>query len=63
MRVLGAMGPISMVIQTANHKVQQTVHHFKAGQTHQTPMSNMGDQEESLGDGTEIYCESSNREI
>ena len=37
-----------LIIQTASHQVQQTVHHFKAGQTHQKTMSNKGDQEEVL---------------
>ena len=52
--------------EAVSHKVQPTVHHFKAGQTHffkRDPISDKGNQDKTLGDGTNIHCRSRAVEI
>ena len=58
-----------LIVPAASHQVQTTVQHVKAGKTHffkWGPISNKGDEEEILGDGTDIHhgsSEESNEEL
>ena len=60
---------LMLIVQAACRQVQQTVKHVKAGMTdffRRDPIRNKGDQEEILGDGTDInrgYSEESNQEL
>ena len=52
-----------LIVQAASHQVQPTVQYFKAGQTYffkRDPSNDEGNQEETIGDGTNIHCGPSN---
>ena len=47
-----------LIVQAASHQVQPTVQYFKAGQTYffkREQGSDEGNQEETIGDGTNIH--------
>ena len=51
---------VIIIIQAASHQVQPTVQYFKAGQTYffkRDQSSDEGNQEETIGDGTNIHLD------